>query len=363
MESLDFLLDFKKSVVYFDSTATLELYMSRFRKGQIRVLLSTEAAGMGCDIDDIIRVVQVKCPTNITTLAQRLGRAARSSALQGVGILCVLRGTAKQASIDHNLRDYINTDDCRRKIFNRVFDNKHKEVDNCCDVYDSRLNKTHAGSADSNNAGTTALQKLPSNSAPKRSRSRSQAQKLEAKKLIEGWRRKELRGVAGESESYVLETIMDDGNVNKLSAKIGRISTRDSIDNMIDWSEWIVGSKNRLVDMLIALNDKFNNPPPKDIDSPPPKDIDNPPFKDIDNPQSNFLNDPLPEDLGDGFNYSSSDDDFQYLDYSSFTDIDDDIDETLEEDFSDDPDSLPLLDDDGDIDYPPLMYFENTMED
>ncbi|KAF9109539.1 hypothetical protein BGX30_008366, partial [Mortierella sp. GBA39] len=163
MESLDFLLDFKKSIVYFDSTKTLvkvynrliakakssnknprcigyyfagltfetkEHYMSRFRNGQIRILLSTEAAGMGCDIDDIIRVVQIKCPTNITTLAQRLGRAARSPALQGVGILCVLRGTAKRNDIDDDLRDYINTDDCRRKIFNRVFDNQHEELDN-----------------------------------------------------------------------------------------------------------------------------------------------------------------------------------------------------------------------------------------
>jgi RecQ family ATP-dependent DNA helicase len=387
IESLDFLLDFKKSIVYFDSTATLvkvykrllekartsnkdprrigyyyagltfetkELYMSRFRKGQIRILLSTEAAGMGCDIDDIIRVVQVKCPTNITTLAQRLGRAARSSALQGIGILIVLRSTANQTAIDHNLRDYINTDDCRRKIFNRVFDNEHEEIDNCCDVCDSRLNKTHADSAGFNTAGTTS-QKLPSSSAPKRSHPRSQAQKLEAKELIEGWRRKELSGVAGVSESYVLETIMDDGNVDKLSAKIGRIPTYDSIDKIIDWSEWIVGSKKRLVDMLVALNDKFDTPPPKDTDNPPSQDVDNLPL--------NLLDCPLPEDLGDGFNYSSSDDNFQYFEYSSFTDIDGDIDETIGSDFSDTPDSPPLLGLNDDFDYPPFMSFDDTMED
>ncbi|KAF9101867.1 hypothetical protein BGX30_009402, partial [Mortierella sp. GBA39] len=147
------------------------------------------------------------------------------------------------------------------------------------------------------------------------------AQKLEAKRWIESWRHKELSTVAGESESYVLETVMDDRAVDRLSAKFGRISTYDSVNNIIDWSEWITGSRKRLVDMLVALNHKFDNPTPKDTDNPPPKDTDNPspkdtnnpPTKDMDNPPPNYLDYSLPEDLGDGFDHSSSDDSFHYL--------------------------------------------------
>ncbi|KAI7822050.1 P-loop containing nucleoside triphosphate hydrolase protein, partial [Gamsiella multidivaricata] len=122
-EDLEFLLDFKKTIVYFDKmndmmavyrhlrikaeasqpslrqsdiiayfnadlkTETKELYMLKFKRGEIRILLSTEAAGMGCDISDILRVVQFRFPNNITVLAQRLGRAARDPSLQGLGIL------------------------------------------------------------------------------------------------------------------------------------------------------------------------------------------------------------------------------------------------------------------------------------
>ncbi|KAI7816640.1 hypothetical protein BC939DRAFT_381373, partial [Gamsiella multidivaricata] len=53
------------------------------------VLLSTEAAGMGCDISDVVRVVQYGYPNNISTLVQRLGRAARDPHISGSGILLV----------------------------------------------------------------------------------------------------------------------------------------------------------------------------------------------------------------------------------------------------------------------------------
>lgn len=89
-EELEFLLDFKKTVVYFNSMEDLketyihlmnkaqtlqlslqqsnqiacyfanlaletkELYMLNFKCGEIRILLSTEAVGMGCNISDIL---------------------------------------------------------------------------------------------------------------------------------------------------------------------------------------------------------------------------------------------------------------------------------------------------------------------
>ncbi|KAF9271138.1 hypothetical protein BGZ74_006449, partial [Mortierella antarctica] len=62
-----------------------ELYkakaMDDFKTGKILILLATEAAGMGCDIPDIARVVQFKSPKSISCLVQRLGRAARNPEL------------------------------------------------------------------------------------------------------------------------------------------------------------------------------------------------------------------------------------------------------------------------------------------
>ncbi|KAF9157814.1 hypothetical protein DFQ26_008300 [Actinomortierella ambigua] len=74
---------------YFADLAseTKMLYMSMFRKGEILMLLSTEAAEMGCDHPDILRAVQFRAPSSISVLAQRLGRAARAPDLQGTGIL------------------------------------------------------------------------------------------------------------------------------------------------------------------------------------------------------------------------------------------------------------------------------------
>ncbi|KAJ6584713.1 P-loop containing nucleoside triphosphate hydrolase protein [Mycena capillaripes] len=51
--------------------------MTLFKAGIVRVLVCTDAAGMGCDIPDIELVVQWKMPANLSAWVQRAGRAAR----------------------------------------------------------------------------------------------------------------------------------------------------------------------------------------------------------------------------------------------------------------------------------------------
>ncbi|KDN49102.1 hypothetical protein RSAG8_02455, partial [Rhizoctonia solani AG-8 WAC10335] len=60
--------------------------MNLFRIGVIRILICTDAAGMGCDIPDIHIVVQWRLAT-LSTIIQRWGRAARGPGNAG---LCVL---------------------------------------------------------------------------------------------------------------------------------------------------------------------------------------------------------------------------------------------------------------------------------
>ncbi|GJE92607.1 P-loop containing nucleoside triphosphate hydrolase protein [Phanerochaete sordida] len=51
--------------------------MRRFRAGEIRLLVATEAAGLGLDIGDIVRVVQYLVPGDLNEWIQHHGRAGR----------------------------------------------------------------------------------------------------------------------------------------------------------------------------------------------------------------------------------------------------------------------------------------------
>ncbi|TDL17181.1 P-loop containing nucleoside triphosphate hydrolase protein [Rickenella mellea] len=63
--------------------------MRDFRRGKIRVLVTTDACGMGADIPDVELVVQFKVPASLSIWIQRAGRAARSPHIKGRAMLFV----------------------------------------------------------------------------------------------------------------------------------------------------------------------------------------------------------------------------------------------------------------------------------
>ncbi|KAI0041358.1 P-loop containing nucleoside triphosphate hydrolase protein, partial [Auriscalpium vulgare] len=63
--------------------------MKLFYAGIVRVLVCTDAAGMGCNIPDIDLVVQWKLPPSLSAWVQRAGRAARGAGRTGKAILLV----------------------------------------------------------------------------------------------------------------------------------------------------------------------------------------------------------------------------------------------------------------------------------
>ncbi|KAJ7727280.1 P-loop containing nucleoside triphosphate hydrolase protein [Mycena maculata] len=65
--------------------------MQLFLAGIMRVLVCTDAAGMGCDIPDIELVVQWKTPPNMSSWIQRLGCAARGLGRKGLAVMLVER--------------------------------------------------------------------------------------------------------------------------------------------------------------------------------------------------------------------------------------------------------------------------------
>ncbi|KAE9389310.1 P-loop containing nucleoside triphosphate hydrolase protein [Gymnopus androsaceus JB14] len=63
--------------------------MRKFKDGSVRILVCTDAAGMGCNIPDVDVVVQWKLPKTLSMFVQRAGRAARAHGRKGLAVLLV----------------------------------------------------------------------------------------------------------------------------------------------------------------------------------------------------------------------------------------------------------------------------------
>ncbi|KAF9150494.1 ATP-dependent DNA helicase Q4, partial [Actinomortierella ambigua] len=109
--------------------------MRRFIEGDIKVLISTEAAGMGCDVKDVSRVVQFKVPKTMTmsTLVQRLGRAARNGVVKGEAIVL---WTGKTEPECKDVQRLLSGKECLRAVisehFNNPVDNSTNFTEQCC---------------------------------------------------------------------------------------------------------------------------------------------------------------------------------------------------------------------------------------
>ncbi|KAF8956434.1 hypothetical protein BGZ46_002377 [Entomortierella lignicola] len=114
--------------------------MEAFKNGEITTLLATEAVGMGCDINNIVRVVQYGAPPSLSSLFQRFGSAAHDPNSEVQGILLVPKKVGKKKKAeddngkDEDLIKYMTMTSCRREHLNQVFGNKHKVCEKCCDV-------------------------------------------------------------------------------------------------------------------------------------------------------------------------------------------------------------------------------------
>ncbi|KAF9972466.1 hypothetical protein BGZ65_009805 [Modicella reniformis] len=74
---------------------------------------------MGCDIGDVLRVVQYNYPQEPSQLVQRLGRAARHPELKGLGLLLILPSTQGFKNIKvKNLLRYLTRTERRRELLN-----------------------------------------------------------------------------------------------------------------------------------------------------------------------------------------------------------------------------------------------------
>jgi hypothetical protein len=70
-------------------TSTRDRFMDQFRNGETRILVCTDAAGMGVHVPDVMIVVQWKLSDLVTMAAlwQRLGRAGRNPAVSAISVV------------------------------------------------------------------------------------------------------------------------------------------------------------------------------------------------------------------------------------------------------------------------------------
>jgi superfamily II DNA/RNA helicase len=80
---------FKATAIHGDlSQAVREKALKRFREGRADVLVATDVAARGIDIDDVTHVINYECPDNELTYVHRIGRTGRAGA-KGVAVTFV----------------------------------------------------------------------------------------------------------------------------------------------------------------------------------------------------------------------------------------------------------------------------------
>ncbi|KAF9472847.1 P-loop containing nucleoside triphosphate hydrolase protein [Pholiota conissans] len=108
--------------------------MDSFRRGEIKILIATEAAGMGADIPDIEQVIQFGVPSSLSVWMQRASRAGCSSSINARAILLAQYEWKK---VDDVLRKWIEANECRRSIAGKNFNNPIEDhpapTHICCD--------------------------------------------------------------------------------------------------------------------------------------------------------------------------------------------------------------------------------------
>ncbi|KAE9410023.1 P-loop containing nucleoside triphosphate hydrolase protein, partial [Gymnopus androsaceus JB14] len=66
-----------------------QVIWDHFVKEEIRILCATDAAGMGCNVSDIMYIFIFKCPKSLAIVLQQWGRAGRDRKTQATCVLLV----------------------------------------------------------------------------------------------------------------------------------------------------------------------------------------------------------------------------------------------------------------------------------
>lgn len=104
--------------------------------GKIRVLIATNAAGMGVNFKDVNNIIHFGPPKDMDSFVQQLGRAGRDGSQTAMALL--LFHSRQCRKLDDDMKRYIsNKDSCRRQILLSAY-NCNPPLDRvkhlCCDI-------------------------------------------------------------------------------------------------------------------------------------------------------------------------------------------------------------------------------------
>jgi len=123
------------------SQAQRDMVMQKFRTKHLQILVATDVAARGIDIDDLTHVINYKLPDQIEIYTHRSGRTGRAGKL-GISIALIngreqrkLRPIEKMVAKKFEIKNIPSSHDiCKKQLFNLI--NKVKEVD----VNESEIN-------------------------------------------------------------------------------------------------------------------------------------------------------------------------------------------------------------------------------
>ncbi|KAL9936518.1 hypothetical protein V8E36_004586 [Tilletia maclaganii] len=117
-----------------DSASRVQEILRQFREGSVRVIVCTEALGMGVDLPNIDLVIQWRLPRDFKDLVQHFGRAARTPGAKAHVLLLYDDWTERVAhagattstlqarwnKIDPLLREWLSPKRCKRKALDEL---------------------------------------------------------------------------------------------------------------------------------------------------------------------------------------------------------------------------------------------------
>ncbi|KAG0015684.1 hypothetical protein BGZ82_001318 [Podila clonocystis] len=233
------------------------LLMKYFQSGKIHILFATEAAGMGCDIPNVIQVIQYG---DMPSMVQRFGRAVRDGITQGYGILLAPAMT-KNFPIDDNIRNYVmagNVDNqgvCRWCLIDSIFRMESPDRTNCCDA--CQKVKSHE-----NPATTIVLPVAIKLRGPKR----TEAEKSLAEQRLRTWRKDAWRRYM-EQNSLMFgyeNQLLSENALKILAQRFSQVVTVKEVEAMADTHDWIeldiepgVSNFAEIAQVLVELNEEI----------------------------------------------------------------------------------------------------------
>ncbi|KAK6969037.1 P-loop containing nucleoside triphosphate hydrolase protein [Favolaschia claudopus] len=246
------------------SKRSKHIIMEKFRKGEIKILLATEAAGMGCDIPYVEQVVQFMVPTSLSIWMQRAGRAGRNFLVAARAILLVQPSVFKevkakdsaptenvtfQKSVETALRAWIETEGCRRDIADEYFDNatvRSRPTGICCDNC-LRKSDPHHASLQPRSAGDPSAP-----AAPSPSQYRREEHLQGARKLLTEWRTQLGTGLY-RRRPWGLKALMPDDVLTKIATRAHLRSVADFVG--AGWSPTHAGKHGEQIVALLSQYD------------------------------------------------------------------------------------------------------------